>query len=102
MVNVFTARELCACISATMREESIPPDKNAPIGTSATICSPTDLLNKTSSWLQTVPALAVRELEMPDSATSITDQYRRGSTEVSGDAPAPILTIDPGKTLLMP
>ena len=38
MVKVLTERVLCACISATMVELSIPPDRNAPSGTSATIC----------------------------------------------------------------
>ena len=31
MVKVLTGRELCACINATIVEESTPPDKKAPI-----------------------------------------------------------------------
>jgi hypothetical protein len=38
MENVFTERDDCACINATTVEESTPPDKKAPKGTSATIC----------------------------------------------------------------
>ena len=34
MVKVRTGCVACACISATMAEESIPPDRNAPSGTS--------------------------------------------------------------------
>ena len=37
MVNVRTGRLLCACISATIVDESIPPERKAPSGTSATI-----------------------------------------------------------------
>ena len=37
MVNVFTGRVLWTCISATTREESMPPERNAPRGTSAII-----------------------------------------------------------------
>ena len=38
MVKVFTGRDDCFCISATTVEESMPPDRNAPSGTSAIIC----------------------------------------------------------------
>ena len=37
IVNVFTGRALCACMSATTVDESMPPDRNAPSGTSAII-----------------------------------------------------------------
>ena len=37
MVKVRTGRALCACISATTVEESMPPERKAPSGTSATI-----------------------------------------------------------------
>ena len=33
-VNVFTGVVACSCIMATMSEESTPPDRNAPSGTS--------------------------------------------------------------------
>src|SRR5438552_541831 len=36
MLKVFTGRDDCACIIATTVEESMPPDRNAPSGTSAT------------------------------------------------------------------
>src|SRR5262249_49074494 len=37
MVKVRTGRGLCACMSATTVEESIPPERNAPSGTAAAI-----------------------------------------------------------------
>jgi hypothetical protein len=35
IVKVLTRRLLCACIMATTADEAMPPDKNAPTGTSA-------------------------------------------------------------------
>ena len=49
MENVFTGRVLCACISATTVEELIPPERNAPSGTSAIIRSLTESRSSASS-----------------------------------------------------
>src|SRR5439155_26491832 len=48
MEKVLTGAGLCLCIKATIREESTPPDKNAPRGTSATIRNFTASLSKAS------------------------------------------------------
>ena len=42
-VNVLTGLSLCLAIRATSRDESIPPERNTPIGTSLTICRDTSL-----------------------------------------------------------
>ncbi len=49
MEKVFTGRVLCACIKATTVEELIPPDRNAPSGTSAIIRSLTESRSSASS-----------------------------------------------------
>ena len=49
MEKVFTGRVLCACIRATTVEESIPPERNAPSGTSAIIRSLTESRSSASS-----------------------------------------------------
>ena len=48
IVKVLTGRLLCACINATTNDESMPPDKKAPSGTSAVICRPTASRSRTS------------------------------------------------------
>ena len=48
-VNVRTGTEACRCIKATMVLESIPPERNAPTGTSATILAATASDNADSS-----------------------------------------------------
>ena len=49
MVKVLTARADCACISDTTSDESTPPDRKAPSGTSAAICLATASRNNVSS-----------------------------------------------------
>ena len=49
MVKVLTGRDDCFCMSATMVDESMPPDRNAPSGTSAIICPATAVVSKDSS-----------------------------------------------------
>src|SRR5205823_13784743 len=50
MVNVFTGRLLCDCISATTVLESIPPERNAPSGTSAIMRKPIASRSLSSSF----------------------------------------------------
>ena len=49
-VKVRTDPVACCCIRATMALESIPPERNAPTGTSATIRAATAFDNVASSW----------------------------------------------------
>jgi hypothetical protein len=48
-VKVRTFPVACACMSATTSDESMPPDRNAPSGTSAIMRSATDSLRRRSS-----------------------------------------------------
>src|SRR5450756_954564 len=75
MVNVLTGREDCACINATTILESIPPDKNAPSGTSAIICWRTASLANTSSASTASSAVPANGLATPARATSTASQY---------------------------
>ncbi len=65
MENVFTGRADCACINATTVDESMPPDRKAPSGTSAIICAPTASFSKVSSWSTACCALPVKGLATP-------------------------------------
>src|SRR2546427_213603 len=58
MVNVRTGRLLWACIRATIVDESMPPDRNAPNGTSAIISrrtTPRSNASKASTMSATLP-----------------------------------------------
>ena len=56
--SVLTGRLLCACINATTLEESIPPDKKAPSGTSAIIRNLTAWRKRVSSCSIASPSLS--------------------------------------------
>ncbi|MNQ48686.1 hypothetical protein D3C85_625710 [compost metagenome] len=80
MAKVRTGCELCACISATMVEESIPPDRNAPRLTSDSICPPTALDSTPSSASVACASESNASLDPAAvSAASRADQYTRGS-----------------------
>ena len=49
-VKVRTGTDECRCIRATIVLESIPPERKAPTGTSATILAATASDNASSSW----------------------------------------------------
>ena len=73
MVKVRTGPVACRCIRATMALESIPPDKKAPTGTSATIRAATESDNVESSW-------SVNSASVPDSG-----RWRARSTASAAD-----------------
>ena len=64
---------LCACISATTVDESTPPDRNAPSGTSATIC-PRTLRSTRSSSSTASLSLPRNGIELAALIASLTDQ----------------------------
>ena len=75
MVKVFTGRDDCACISPTMVDESIPPDRKAPSGTSAIICWRTALPSSPSSWAMASMSVPFHGAATPARATPASDQY---------------------------
>src|SRR5438093_12672564 len=78
MLNVLTGRGLCACINATTREESIPPERKAPNGTSATICWATDSRDNATSRSLASSSSPSNGWADPASATVCSDQYCSG------------------------
>ncbi len=99
MVKVFTGRGESFCISATTVDESTPPERKAPSGTSAIIC----LAMADSSFCPSpsIASSAVSESgsATPASATPEPDQY--SSTRGSA-APASSVRKLPGASLAMP
>ena len=81
MVNVFTGPTLAAFIRATTVEESMPPDRNAPSGTSAIMRRFTASWSNSSSWSVSSVSLPRSGDRSPVRATSRADQkrVRRGS-----------------------
>jgi hypothetical protein len=74
MEKLRTGRDAFACISATTVEESTPPDRKAPSGTSATMRRRTASLSKDSSAsVASVSSIAVRPAS-PAWTTSSSDQ----------------------------
>ena len=64
----------CACIKDTTSEESTPPDRNAPNGTSATICRPTASSSNRSSASVASASLPAKGSALPACARSAADQ----------------------------
>ena len=80
MAKVRTGCELCACIRATMVDESMPPDRNAPRLTSASIWPPTALDSTPSSASAACASVSKDSGDFAAvSAASRADQYTRGS-----------------------
>jgi hypothetical protein len=73
--NVLTAFEEFDCMSATIVEESTPPDKNAPNGTSEIICNLTALLSKESNSVTASFKFPLNGFKTPSFATFSADQY---------------------------
>src|SRR5215208_7544631 len=78
MENVFTGRSLWACINATTVDESIPPERKAPRGTSATIRRRTASRSRVSRCSTASTSVFLRGLATPLSATSLADQKGTG------------------------
>src|SRR3989344_5870899 len=99
MEKVLTGRDDWTCISATTVEESTPPDKNAPNGTSAIICWRTASLSNTSSSSTAWPGVPVKALATPDTAVCAPDQYAHtfGSRCCSDS-----VSRQPGNNFVMP
>ena len=74
---------LCACISATIVEESTPPERNTPSGTSATIRRLTALPRSFSRATRASSAEPSNGCRTPRSATSAADQYPTGVGDAS-------------------
>ena len=74
MVNVFTGRGLDFCIKATIADESMPPERKAPNGTSATIRERTELVSKPSRFSIASSGVPVKGRAQPDSAALRADQ----------------------------
>ena len=74
MEKLRTGVSLFACISAVTVEESIPPDRNAPSGTSETMRPVTASLSSASSRSRASPSLRSSGAACPRSATSSNDQ----------------------------
>ena len=60
MEKVFTGRGLAAAMAATTALESIPPLRNAPRGTSLTMCRRTDSSTSARSSSTVAPSLRAR------------------------------------------
>ena len=78
MLNVLIGRRLCACINATTREESMPPERKAPNGTSATICCETARSNNATSRSLASVSAPSNGWAVPASAIVCSDQYGSG------------------------
>ena len=83
MENDRIGRGEWRCISPTMVLESIPPDRKAPSGTSATICSFTAAVSRCSSSSTTSSGVP-RKAGRSSSAASV--QYGRDTTSVAPQA----------------
>ena len=73
-VKVCTGVARCCCIRATTRLESIPPDRKAPTGTSATMRAATESDSTPSRWSAAASGLPVRGDRRAVSMASRADQ----------------------------
>src|SRR5688572_5378344 len=86
MLKVRTGRVDCACIEATTSDESMPPERNAPSGTSEIIRSPTQRFKSVSN------AVIASSSDISDftaeafSYADCTDQYGIDSLADVGDS----------------
>src|SRR6516165_8226212 len=101
MEKVRTGWLACACISATMVEESIPPDRNAPSGTSDKHWR---LIAIDSRRCNSAIASFSSEIRAACAATtrSRSDQYGCGAGMVLRSPPTKNVTKDAGGSFLMP
>src|SRR2546421_7881727 len=83
MEKVLTGVVLRACIIDTTIEESIPPERNAPRGTSAVIRSLTDSLKRASNWAIASSSDSWNGLATEFVATCLADQYEVNLGSVS-------------------
>ena len=104
MAKVRTGWALCACISATMVDESMPPDRKAPRLTSDSICPPTALESTPSSASTACASDSNASSERAAvSAASRADQYTRGSGMRRLRVSSAVNSIQvPGGSLAMP
>src|SRR5215217_8136061 len=93
MENVFTGRSLWACINATTVDESTPPERKAPRGTSATIRSRTASRSKVSRCSAASASVSVKGAATPRSATSLADQKGTG---------VELYLVDEGRVRIVP
>ena len=101
MVKVLTGRSLWACMSATTAEESIPPDRNAPSGTSASIRILTASRSSASNSSRASAGDPANGSAHPRSTISRADQYASGSAGAAALV-APTLSRVPGGSLETP
>ena len=101
MVNVLTGRLLCACINATMVDESTPPDRNAPSGTSATICFAT--ASRSNASKRSAASISVPAKGTLASTTAFMFQNATGAGKAPG-LTAAVATVRnvPGGSLKIP
>ncbi len=99
MVKVCTGRVDWACISATTVDESTPPDRNAPSGTSAIIWAPTASLSKASSASTACAGVPANGVARPAVHCCAADQYLCSTG--SGRA-AETVSRQPGSSLAIP
>ena len=104
MVNVFTGRGLWACIRATIVEESIPPERKAPSGTSATIWRPTASRSSASSRSVASASVPIEWRGGPGlGGVGGPTSRAPGRAGAGGDRPpASIVRLVPGGSLPMP
>ena len=113
MVKVLTGREDWRCISATMVDESTPPERKAPSGTSASDCRLTASLSVRSSSLRPSASVLMGS-RAPASTAPASDHQRRSATlpciwpgrngcagESAGGCPCTV-SRQPGSSLKMP
>ena len=97
MVKHCTGRALWRCIRATTVAESIPPDRKAPSGTSATICPATAADSRCSS-ASTAASGGPSKRAARAARISASGSQNRPCRQSSG-ASASMVTISPGISL---
>ena len=85
-------------MSATTTLESIPPDRNAPTGTSATIRASTDADRADSNRSVMADTGASRGFERAASTTRRADQYSAAGGRLPVPVPASKVTRWPGRS----
>ncbi len=98
MENVRTGRVALACISATTVDESIPPDRNAPSGTSATMRRLIASLSRSSSSSAAASSVSDNRGDCASRMTSSRDQ----NALMAGAAPDFATSICPGGNFSTP
>jgi hypothetical protein len=75
IVNVRTGTTLCACINAVTSDESTPPERNTPSGTSETMRRRTASRSSLSNSCDASSSDPRKRCSMPRITASRTDQY---------------------------